>query len=184
MSAMPDIEAMVHDPDDIEIFRADAQRLLNAVIADCNECNRLNKGEDTPFSRRVAFRTIFSAIEALAHHARQQAALRHRLGHVVFREADLENLDPDAHIPFRDGVKAALNLLSQARNKPPLDYGGKGWESLLASVRIRDRITHPKKAEDYEVSRKDLEVADLAWRWFTENLAKCISTPDAPWPPR
>jgi hypothetical protein len=168
--------------DEIDKMIAEARGLLDAVLVDCTECNRIILNQDGPFYRRLAFRTIFSSIEALSNHALGQAALRHRHGIGTFAPKDVSKLDPEAWLPFNERIKAALTLLPKALGKTPPEFRGTGWDSLIQSAHVRDRITHPKKASDYAVSEQEVVKAGVGFNWFTEQLARSVASPDSPFP--
>jgi len=42
-----------------------------------------------------------------------------------------------------------------------------GWSHFKNSVKLRDRITHPKVTADVEISDHDLSECDMAYSWLT-----------------
>jgi hypothetical protein len=51
-----------------------------------------------------------------------------------------------------------------------LDVGGEGWQFFLRSIKVRDRLTHPKQASDLSVSDVELVEAIESWNWFRSNI--------------
>ena len=50
-----------------------------------------------------------------------------------------------------------------------LDKSGIGWQSLRESIKVRDRLMHPKKAEDLSISIPELDKAIKAYTWVRKN---------------
>ncbi len=50
-----------------------------------------------------------------------------------------------------------------------LDFGGNGWQSFLESLKIRDRITHPKNLDEITVLDDELEILSNAMLLVSEN---------------
>jgi hypothetical protein len=61
-----------------------------------------------------------------------------------------------------------------SKSVTPIDYSGTGWQQLLVSVKIRDRLMHPKQPADLTVT--DDEVASLrtAMSWFRDNVVSLL----------
>lgn len=47
-----------------------------------------------------------------------------------------------------------------------LDVSGTSWQSFRNSLKVRDRITHPKNSSDMEISYNELKESFLAFPWF------------------
>jgi hypothetical protein len=47
-----------------------------------------------------------------------------------------------------------------------VDFGGEGWRAFVETVRVRNRITHPKRLEEMSISDDELAVIDRAHDWF------------------
>lgn len=52
-----------------------------------------------------------------------------------------------------------------------LDVTGKPWLAYLPAVKVRDRITHPKKLADITISEEELMDAAQSWHWFSDAFA-------------
>lgn len=158
--------------------------LLKAVLGEVNECNAFLKAHDTPFWRRVACRSIFASIEALTNHLKQNTLL-HTFGEEDFF-TDAEKLalnDREYSVTDRGEVKErgarirtlpnillAFDSFSRVCGQKFAMPKPEGWESLKKAIKIRDRITHPKVAADYEISDQEFAEINKAWIWFSTTL--------------
>lgn len=64
-----------------------------------------------------------------------------------------------------------------------LGIGTRDWDDFLELIKIRNRITHPKSSDDFEVSKDEAELARKVFYWFNdfivasvENIAKKVET--------
>lgn len=75
------------------------------------------------------------------------------------------------HPRLADNIKFALRMFHKGvRIESDIDYNSDGWNCLLSSQKIRNRITHPKSTLDLEVSREDLQTAETGIEWYEETV--------------
>lgn len=94
-------------------------------------------------------------------------------------------LDDDGRVKFE---KAKLSLASNLQfaflmyaKAGGVEYsipkGDAGWDKLKRSIKVRDRITHPKRSRDLDVSYDELEMVMSAYVWVFAcqvELLKCF----------
>lgn len=51
-----------------------------------------------------------------------------------------------------------------------IDKNSPGWQWLINSLKIRNRITHPKETADLEINNDELVIIQSAGKWFLETL--------------
>src|SRR5262249_24849713 len=72
-------------------------------------------------------------------------------------------------IPLKTNIKFAFRAYARAHL---LDYklnvGDNRWNDFKNSLAVRDRLTHPKEAENLEVSDEELKCLQRAFDWFSE----------------
>ena len=64
-------------------------------------------------------------------------------------------------------------LVSQALIISPeisVDYSRSGWSNLRRAIDVRNRITHPKRAQDLAVSDSDLDLVASGLSWLAATL--------------
>ena len=55
-----------------------------------------------------------------------------------------------------------------------------GWGDLQAAVKVRDRVTHPKRSEDLEVTEAEMNSAVEAYRWLVRCQKRARGTKSVP----
>jgi hypothetical protein len=48
------------------------------------------------------------------------------------------------------------------------------WEAFSESIKIRNRVTHPKFHTEIDISDAELKLIDDGWRWWKDTLSKII----------
>ena len=56
-----------------------------------------------------------------------------------------------------------------------LDLDGEGWSSLMSSVSVRNRLTHPKSLIELHVSDQEVEGAEKALHWFAISYVSALA---------
>ena len=74
-----------------------------------------------------------------------------------------------SHLQFAFGMYAKAGGVKYA-----LPKGEAGWEKLRLSIRIRDRITHPKRASDLNVTQDEAKTVMAAYVWIWECQAELL----------
>lgn len=143
--------------------------------------------------RRAAVRAAFADLESVLFMMRQLALARpdvHRdfsRGELALLHEESYSLDASGEVrirPFFARLEEALpfTLRMLARGCPnaySLEKSGRGWQALLSAIRIRHRVTHPKRPEDIEISADQLATVREAWQWthdvITYNMAGVVA---------
>jgi hypothetical protein len=136
---------------------------------------------DTAADRRNLLRTIVSAAEGVSWVYRM---------HILSMAKDLDVATPQMEMAFAEAtfsISSSGEMVEQARYIsltamirfstkvaqafcPDLvvDFGHVGWQRLKVAIATRNRITHPKKNQDLDVSEGDVEAAKVGFFWFLE----------------
>ena len=68
-----------------------------------------------------------------------------------------EIYESKAKIPLASNIRFAIELKKKAKSDPiPFDASIEWWSCLKKSIKVRDRLTHPKMPEDVDVSGEDI----------------------------
>lgn len=144
---------------------------------DATKALKSAREDSTDYANRVAFRVVLSAIEGLISLLKQ---------HVLkvdphLTEAERVLLLEKTYILDECGnpkdkpnfLKVSDNLLFAwkmcfRRTEPTFSPDQKcdGWRFFKESVRVRNRITHPKKPSDLHVSQGELRDLQTAYEWI------------------
>jgi hypothetical protein len=73
-------------------------------------------------------------------------------------------------VSLRDKLLFSIRLLFKIRNQELNPKMMQGWVEFLKAIRIRDRIIHPKKLSDMEITTEDYDNVMATNRW----IHKCI----------
>ena len=126
--------------------------------------------------RRLYARTFFSFVESILASLKEEALLRGSQSPaekllLAEQQCDLDDSGKARTRRYQVPVPASLRFTFQAiasawRVDYSPDYSGAGWKAFQESVRLRNRLTHPKQIADLDVSDTDLETLDEAHDWF------------------
>jgi hypothetical protein len=82
-----------------------------------------------------------------------------------------------ARIRIPPNMIFAFRILSQAEGVDnPLITSDHRWDSLKTAIKIRNRLVHPKSAEDLTLTSKDLVLVVDAIQFFTGNLVNIMTS--------
>ena len=157
---------------------------LKLILLDDMAASFKRLEDNHPRHRRECIRAIFAAVEgnlaALTDDLLSKAdnelteGERMALREETYRVTDSGKLvTTSAHMPLKVRVKLVTGILSRLHPEYAIDFGSAGWQSLLAGVDVRDRITHPKKRQDMNVEQEELDTSINGVFWF---LTKVIQS--------
>ena len=127
--------------------------------------------------RRLYVRMVVSAVESAMSTFRQEALEVPSkftdgelllLKGVSYELADNGKvIEKQAHAPFFSSFKFAFQMLAKAKGlRAQPDYSLAGWQALQHTVKLRNRLTHPKSVLEMQVSDEDMTQVDAAELWF------------------
>jgi hypothetical protein len=141
----------------------------------------------SPTQRRFIMRSVFAFIEAMTFSLKNVAISRKGIplsvadrmiaSETAYELKDTGEVNPrPLKLKLLSNVRFAFMLFKKNFGiSHDLDVTGEGWEFFRRSIKVRDRLTHPKRASDISVSDLELTEGIEAWKWFQANLAKLAS---------
>ena len=92
----------------------------------------------------------------------------------------LDNGDEEL-VPFNQGMSESLKFMLRTYPKghginnyePKL---GSGWQSMMAAIKIRDRLMHPKSLVSLMLTQTEVVCIDGAREWWHESVRSLLST--------
>ena len=166
------------DSDQVEFLRVLADDVQHAL-------DRTDTGSD----RRNLLRTIISAAEGVSWIYR---------AHVLSMAKEFDVSTPLIDLAFSEAtysVDEQGNIIEQARyismtamirlttkvaqslcTDLAVDFGSHGWQCLRDTIRLRNRITHPKNAADLSISVKEIDNAKTGYFWFLDMSMHVMET--------
>jgi hypothetical protein len=67
-------------------------------------------------------------------------------------------------------VKATLKSAAKDLAGWEPDFGATGWEALRANLKVRDRLMHPKNAEEVQITDTEVDQTRDAAAWFLATI--------------
>lgn len=139
------------------------------------------------FERRTLVRSIFSFVEALSYSVKGLAmesnnAINLSIGERLLALEEAYELSEKGEVKKRPpklktipNVQFAFKLLADVEGSDwTLDTSSKGWQSLLRTSKVRDRLMHPKTLSDLTVSDNETRDAWDSFTWFQEQINNAL----------
>src|SRR5438874_6268041 len=136
-----------------------------------------------PSERRLIVRAVFSMMDAICVQLKQMSlespfASRLTPGEMALaRDEDFEIDDRgevatrSARIRFLSNLRFAFRIVVKSHDAPfSLDTSGRGWAALQTAVKVRDRVTHPKRVGDLDLSDEEIRKVVEAFMWFDSQV--------------
>ena len=142
---------------------------------------------DTPYARRTLIRTSSALMEGLVNQMGNFVleSIDHGVG-FLFSSAELSILKEETYSLNKKGevedranfqrflprllhtTHCYMRLFDEEFNA---NTGVFGWECMQSLIETRNRLMHPKDAEDLNVTDKDFERAKKAFEWFNAEFS-------------
>lgn len=135
-----------------------------------------------PLRRRLLVRSVYALAEGIAYLLKQDALVfgGDTLGadeQAICSEQTFE-LSSSGEIESRPMRLRTLNNLRFAfevsasvhGSSYVLDVRGAGWASFRAGLGVRDRLAHPKRLADLDISDAEINAVASAFDWFDRSL--------------
>jgi hypothetical protein len=131
--------------------------------------------------RRNFVRSVFAAVEGYLWSVQQELldATKFKLsqaerGYLQDRETKLNSKGEAEEVPARTTLKQRVllvaHLVKRVRPECVVDLGGEGWSDLMASLKLRDRLTHPKLKSDLDISDDEIRRAIKGLGFFVKTI--------------
>ncbi len=165
--------------DDKEVERTFREDFLGILMHDVLLSIQRRDSDDTQATRRDLIRTMFAAIEGASWEYRE---------HVRSIATDLDALSPLVEMALSEKtyrvtengeIKEQVRYISMpalirvttrlAEDVCPgfeFDFKNDGWANFKTSIRIRNRITHPKSIRDLKITDDEIAVCQSAFFWI------------------
>src|SRR5262249_13758111 len=142
--------------------------------------NSLNKN-DKQFWRRALVRSLFAFIEGMNFRLKRGVLVVNERIPLNLTTAELSLLKEEqyiidkgepvtrkANIRLVDNLEFSFKMYFERLFDRPYDLkkGTKGWEAFIQSIKIRDRITHPKASIQMSITDDELEIIKQTFDWY------------------
>ena len=141
------------------------------------------KTNDCQFSRRSYVRTTFAFIEGFTAVLKSGALAEFQAGRATLALAEVALLLEESYsaaddgkalvrgsyLPLAANVRFAFDMFARTHGATETpDFSSDGWRALKDSVRIRNRVTHPKVTGDLHISDDEVKTIDRGWEWYLD----------------
>lgn len=162
---------------------ANLQAIVNALLADVEESVPKNPSEDTPERRRRYIRNIIALVEGTTAAMRGLAladakakVTRFSPGEIAILRGKTYELDDEGVVHSRPSnqklvrnVRFSFAALARTYDAPfTLKVDGAGWKCFRATIKVRNRLVHPRAPLDLEVTDAEIRDASTAHGWYAE----------------
>lgn len=130
---------------------------------------------------RVLVRTLFASIEGNIAIFKQILLGCNDIGSIHLENDDLaiiienertinDQVIKPKRTPLKDVVKFIFTTFAMeiSRREFKIDTDSKEWEAFCDSIKLRDRLTHPKTNNDMTITNQEKDDLLLASKWFFE----------------
>lgn len=153
------------------------KRRLNEVLSvlriltdDVIQCQKVRVDQPSSFADRMWAHSTFVLIEGLTYQMRQLALDLDSLSPGLLTTSEKTKISEDSSfLDTADGIKWAIRTLAKAVGEPiPCNFNtDKEWKNvMLTSLEVRNRITHPKKSSELNLSEDEAKAIGTAGSWF------------------
>ncbi len=162
-------------------------QVLQEDLASIEGILRDNKGQ---FWRRVYARAIFAFVDGVlfslkvgilppSPHPLLESEREYLYGRRAKEELDghkLFDLTP-TRVSVREDFEMTFFMYADMWGSNfRIRKNTKGWDLFLEAIRIRKRVTHPKRLRDLDITNGDLEALHKALHWFMRNHVSLLES--------
>jgi len=154
------------------------------LTKDVEHCAEMANSTQEQFWRRSLVRAFFADVEGtiyrmkqIAYACREQTGVSFSTGeeHVMLEKAyslDDKGLvqEQRMQITLLNNMRFSFSIYARAHTSDyKLNVSDNRWNDFRASVKIRDRLMHPKRAADLDVSVDEMSTLQNAYDWYMQN---------------
>jgi hypothetical protein len=144
--------------------------------------------DSSQYNRRVFVRSLFGFIEGTIYFLKQTAystglSLRNiDISYaILLQDFTIElksNGIPSIRTKFlklEDNIKFAFKSINKVYElKIDIGVGTENWNHFKKAIEVRNRLMHPKDAEDFQISDQEIEEIKATRDWFCQLIADAV----------
>lgn len=147
---------------------------------------------DTQATRRDLIRTMFAAIEGYVWEYRAfvksivndigtiPPILELALNETSYSVNEQGKLEEHIRfMPLTSMIRLVTKLAEEHCPELKTDFSNAGWSNLKQTIKIRNRITHPKNMSDLEITKEDIALSQAGFFWILELIGKVMEASGA-----
>jgi len=168
--------------------RDESKRMFELLKEEISEvAKRLRKDPKSQCWRRIFVRSVFSMIESECYRLKENTLSlirKNSFERNKFSPGDISLLEEKAysldnkgrieeksiHLKTESNLRFAFSSAAKFSLDFKLDVSDTGWESFKKAIKIRHRVTHPKKISDLSISDEEKDSVKKAFLWFIDSF--------------
>jgi hypothetical protein len=147
------------------------------LIGDVTAAEKRMRADDSQTHRRDLVRAVFAAIEGLHWQLKQDVLRQGRPKLSPFEYAamveEAYTVDDRGNVstfprflPLMTAIRLVVNAVRRYRPAYTVDFNHVGWANLKAAVEIRNRLVHPKRLNDLNVTTEEIQKTMSGFGWL------------------
>lgn len=172
-----------------EALKAEVTDLLKSIaVEDPAGVFQVQSDQVSRIKARMLIRSMFATIEGIVYGMKQLALAAFRpdgpltldelliCKEISFRLNKNGEVDGSSmRLKFEPNLKFSFMVLAKAfHQKFELDTNCLGWNRLVESVKVRNRLAHPKRPSDLELTDDEIGHAIEAYQWFNAQVSTLV----------
>ena len=129
--------------------------------------------QEQVFWFRMYVRSVFALIEGVTYQMKQIAYGAHDIIGVDFSDEEINLLREKSFLKFRLNIRFTFKAVARVYYSDyELPIKSREWQLLLKATEIRNRLMHPKKADDFIITRDEVEMIHVSSEWLFSCLVE------------
>jgi hypothetical protein len=160
--------------------RSGRRSFTHVLINDVNAAQHRIRDADSPTHRRELVRSVFAAIEGLHWQLKQDVYRRrdripgglsmHEQAAMVEESYAVDNggnvRATPRFLPLAINIRLVVSIVQRYQTNYEVDYSHRGWSNLKAAIEIRNRLVHPKRLADLNVTMAEVRQTLSGFSWL------------------
>ena len=167
------------------------KRTFNILQQDVEKAVEEGKKEASPYIRRAHIRSFFALVEGLTYQLKLICLQFSENNDMLFTYSELALLREESYeildngttiskpkfIPILKNIMFTIKCYAKAHNSNfSLAVNTDGWNSFKRAVKIRNRITHPKKPDDLTITDEETTKIGEASAWYRDSIVALLES--------
>lgn len=167
------------------------KQLYKVLFDDVVAAGIASEGSPSEFATRTFVRSFFAYVEGVLYGLRRVAATSLE-GTDILTEKHADKLKEQKRIvqdngdvqlvekfyPLADSLRFVLRCYGASYGLRYESSSGIEWESMLAAIKIRDRLMHPKSVASLAVTPEEITSIYQARTWWSESVRELLTACD------
>ena len=162
------------------------------LLEDASEAEELLEEKDNQFFRRAFIRSLFSSTEGIIWLMKQTCLNgkspdgRRRISIADYamladQSYDLKNNGETSvqtkFLKLPDNLRFTVKIINRLFDSQlDLEVGTVKWDKFRKAIEIRNRITHPRKASEIDISDDEINLCKEVSGWFNDLVHKFVQS--------